>query len=127
MEVNNKGGKRNGAGRKKALDPKKTIILYIEQSKIWKFGNEEKYKAAVMLFTNEYEPHKAATMSRQPSLQSNSPFDQLSAYKSEITATTSELQLQSLMNVIKADTSIGVLGQNNLLFLAQEHARNFTF
>lgn len=38
------GGKRKGAGRKPVLSKKKQVSLYVEGSKIIKFGNEEKMK-----------------------------------------------------------------------------------
>ncbi|MES2382331.1 MAG: hypothetical protein V4538_14895 [Bacteroidota bacterium] len=45
MEQNKqKGGKRLGAGRKPVLSKKKQISLYVEGSKILKFGNDEKMK-----------------------------------------------------------------------------------
>ena len=55
MEQNKqKGGKRLGAGRKPVLSKKKQISLYVEGSKILKFGNEEKYKEFLYLKTDEY-------------------------------------------------------------------------
>lgn len=44
MEEKKQGGKRRGAGRKPVLHKKKQISLYVEGSKIAKFGNEEKMK-----------------------------------------------------------------------------------
>lgn len=48
------GGKRKGAGRKPVLSKKKQISLYVEGSKILKFGNEEKYKEFLYRQTDEY-------------------------------------------------------------------------
>ncbi len=48
------GGKRRGAGRKPVLSKKKQISLYVEGSKILKFGNEEKYKEFLYKQTDEY-------------------------------------------------------------------------
>ena len=70
MEQSKKGGKRVGAGRKPSGIRKKTITFYVEEGKIYKFGNEEKLKKEVYLFignyglqdlskpTNEIKPHE---------------------------------------------------------------------
>lgn len=50
----NRGGKRKGAGRKPVLSKKKQISLYVEGSKILKFGNEEKYKDFLYRKTDEF-------------------------------------------------------------------------
>jgi len=52
------GGKRKGAGRKPVLSKKKQISLYVEGSKILKFGNEEKYKEFLYRQTDEYGVEK---------------------------------------------------------------------
>ena len=50
----NKGGKRNNAGRKRASNPKKAIVLYVDRSNILKFGSEEKVKEKVYGFINSF-------------------------------------------------------------------------
>lgn len=46
MEIKKQvGGKRKGAGRKPVLSKKKQVSLYVEGSKILKFGNGENMKA----------------------------------------------------------------------------------
>lgn len=48
MEIRKQlGGKRAGAGRKPVLSKKKQISLYVEGSKILKFGSEEKMKESL--------------------------------------------------------------------------------
>lgn len=54
-EKNNKGGKRIGAGRKPAKDPKKTFVFYIHRSCVLKFGSEERLKEKVYDFLENYE------------------------------------------------------------------------
>lgn len=45
MEENKKrGGKRQGAGRKKVTDPKIPVTIYVEKSAIEGFGSEEQFK-----------------------------------------------------------------------------------
>lgn len=52
------GGKRRGAGRKPVLSKKVQISLYVEGSKILKFGNEEKYKEFLYKQTDEFGEEK---------------------------------------------------------------------
>lgn len=48
METKDKrGGKREGAGRPKVKDKKKTVMLYIRKSTIKFHGGEEKLKAFI--------------------------------------------------------------------------------
>lgn len=54
MEQSKHGGKRKGAGRKPVLSKKKQINLYVEGSKIIKFGSEEKLKEKVYGFIDGY-------------------------------------------------------------------------
>lgn len=49
------GGKRKGAGRKPVLSKKKQISLYVEGSKILKFGNEDKMKTFLYKNIDDYE------------------------------------------------------------------------
>lgn len=58
MEEKKQGGKRRGAGRKPILHKKKQISLYVEGSKILKFGNVEKYKEFLYRQTDEYGVEK---------------------------------------------------------------------
>ncbi len=50
MEEKKKGGKRNNAGRKKTTNPKLTIPLYVERSKVLVFGSPEKLKERLYSF-----------------------------------------------------------------------------
>lgn len=54
MEEKKQGGKRLGAGRKPVLSKKKQISLYVEGSKIIKFGNEEKMKVQIYKFIDGF-------------------------------------------------------------------------
>jgi RNase adaptor protein for sRNA GlmZ degradation len=54
MELNKRGGKRVGAGRKPVTNRKKVVTLYVPILEIVKFGNEEKFKIAVYEFSRNY-------------------------------------------------------------------------
>jgi hypothetical protein len=56
MEQKKLGGKRKGAGRKPVLSKKKQVSLYVEGSKILKFGSEEKMKELIYQFVDNYNP-----------------------------------------------------------------------
>jgi hypothetical protein len=43
----NRGGKREGAGRKPSADKKQTVVLYIETSKIEKAGGMDAMKEEI--------------------------------------------------------------------------------
>jgi len=50
--LKNKGGARKGAGRKPKKDKKKTVILYILESKIKEKGGEKELKETIYKFIN---------------------------------------------------------------------------
>lgn len=50
MEEIKRGGKREGAGRKPLDNPKKLVSLYIEKTKIFAMGGEEKLKKRIYDF-----------------------------------------------------------------------------
>lgn len=56
MEENKKrGGKRQGAGRKKVIDPKIPVTIYVEKSAIEDYGSEEQFKAYLGDFISNKE------------------------------------------------------------------------
>jgi len=50
MKNKKAGGKRKGAGRKKAADPKRTITIYVEQSVIDSFTGIDVMKSEIYAF-----------------------------------------------------------------------------
>jgi hypothetical protein len=119
MEEKKRGGKRLGAGRKSAQSKKKQISIYVEGSKILKFGSEEKMKEAIYEFINKFgdknivDSNQLTGNYEAPKINHNSPamwleqkpkIDQYAAYQTEISEANSVGEIKNILQEIKKET-----------------------
>lgn len=147
MEQSKRGGARPGSGRKSTGEKKKPVTIYVEHSKIWKFGSEDKMKLHLYDTINSYNKEAPVVQIKDLNQQTNvvkpiepmgtqksnyfvdttpkplvNPFE---AAKAKIQETTWAGDLQKVMMEIGADDNIGQSKKILLQQYAREHARNF--
>lgn len=136
------GGKRRGAGRKPVLSKKKQISLYVEGSKILKFGSEEKMKDNLYAHIDNFGerdivysvPIPASFDGKkidkithdEPAMWAEPKVDQYTAYQKEISECNSIVEVEDLVKLIKLDT-IPDWQKKKLEQLAVEKSKTFDF
>ena len=140
-----RGGKRQGSGRKPSGIKKKPITVYLETGLTFKFGNETKMKEKICEFVKGYGeekdysnlissfPQKADYIPNNPAIAINQPssFEKLppkpfiaslEALKQEILGTTTIKQIEAVMAKIKAEP---LLPRDKMMLdsLAKEHSK----
>lgn len=153
MEEKKQGGKRLGAGRKPLADRKIPVTLYVENKKIFSFGNEQKLKDAVYGFidgkvrvvetvhfpdtsnsfqdltkpTNEIKPFEQPKTNYEvkiPPKPESVPLGSFDGFKAQILETKQVKELEAVMKEIKASLMPGRFKQQ-LEVIAKEHSKEF--
>jgi len=153
MEEKKQGGKRLGAGRKPLADRKIPVTLYVENKKIFVFGNEQKLKDAVYGFidgkakvvetvhspdtsgafqdltkpTNEMKPldqPKTNNEVKIPPKPESVPLGNYEVLKSRILATDQRKTLEAVMKDVKSALLNG-RQKLELEQIAKEHSKEF--
>ena len=138
MEQNNRGGKRDGAGRKPIDNPKETVSLFVEKKTIWLFGNKEKLKERLYGSiktmvqdlnkpTNEIKPfeqHQTNYVASVPTQKEAVIIGSIEAYKQEILATTNKEEIEMVMSKIQA-ASLNSRVKQTLENIAKVHSKDF--
>jgi len=144
MEEKKQAGKRLGAGRKPLADRKIPVTLYVENKKIFVFGNEQKLKDAVYSFidgkvkvvetvqdltkpTSEIKPLEQPKRNyevKTPPKPESVPLGSFDGFKASILETKQVKELEAVMKEIKT-ALMPLRFKQQLEAIAKEHSKEF--